>query len=336
MAASLVGGAAVGAVFGELLNAVLETRDKAIMFKQTLANLRSTLLTIAPTIQEIEQQNIDLGRPKEELESLIREMEEGTNLVSKCSKIHRLNFKARARYQERLEALMDSLARFFTIDMQAHISRDQKETLFTVRRLLSLANRFLVVNAEDPSDSSSYFSAVSVLGDADMDDEEINYSEEAMEHISQITSESDHAPIDVSESDSENTEETNSAEQPMEPLTSIADEVSEVSSLLGRAGKAGLSKAVEVLDTLGSSMTNLNLSSGFISGVSRVTTKGNKILILAFEVAKTIVKGANLMQSLSKENIRHLKEVVLPSEGVQNLISRDMDELLRIAAADKR
>ncbi|XP_065880238.1 protein PSK SIMULATOR 1 isoform X2 [Euphorbia lathyris] len=109
--------------------------------------------------------------------------------------------------------------------------------------------------------------------------------------------------------------------------------VSEVSSLLGRAGTAGLGKAVEVLDTLGSSMTNLNLSSGFTSGV---TTKGNKISILAFEVANTIVKGANLMQSLSKENIKHLKEVVLPSEGVQNLISRDMDELLTIAAADKR
>ncbi|KAM1747885.1 hypothetical protein ACFX12_008944 [Malus domestica] len=109
--------------------------------------------------------------------------------------------------------------------------------------------------------------------------------------------------------------------------------VSEVSSLLGRAGTAGLGKAVEVLDTLGSSMTNLNPSSGFTSGV---TTKGNKISILAFEVANTVVKGSNLMQSLSKDNIKHLKGVVLPSEGVQNLISRDMDELLRIAAADKR
>ncbi|MBA0624021.1 hypothetical protein Godav_009433, partial [Gossypium davidsonii] len=109
--------------------------------------------------------------------------------------------------------------------------------------------------------------------------------------------------------------------------------VSEVGFLLGRAGTAGLGKAVEVLDTLGSSMTNLNLSSGFTSGV---TTKGNKIAILAFEVANTIVKGANLMQSLSNENIRHLKEVVLQSEGVKNLISRYMDELLRIAAADKR
>ncbi|KAE8709918.1 protein-tyrosine-phosphatase PTP1-like [Hibiscus syriacus] len=109
--------------------------------------------------------------------------------------------------------------------------------------------------------------------------------------------------------------------------------VSEVSSLLGRAGTVGLGKAVEVLDTLGSSMTNLNLSSGFTFGV---TTKGTKISILAFEVANTIVKGGNLVQSLSEENIRHLKEVVLPSEGVQNLILRDMDELLRIAAADKR
>ncbi|XP_042427067.1 protein PSK SIMULATOR 1-like [Zingiber officinale] len=111
------------------------------------------------------------------------------------------------------------------------------------------------------------------------------------------------------------------------------NKASEVSSVLGKAGSMGLGKAVEVLDTLGSSVTSLHLSSSFVAGMS---TNGNKISILSFEVANTIVKGSNLMQSLSKENIKHLKEVVLPSEGVQHLISRDMDELLSIAISDKR
>lgn len=106
-----------------------------------------------------------------------------------------------------------------------------------------------------------------------------------------------------------------------------------VSSRIGRAGTVGFGKAVDVLDSLGSSMTNLNSGSGF---VSTATIRGNEIAILSFEIANTIVKGSNLMQSLSVKSIKQLKEVVLPSKGVQHLISKDMDELLRIFAADKR
>ncbi|KVI08034.1 Protein of unknown function DUF3475 [Cynara cardunculus var. scolymus] len=100
-----------------------------------------------------------------------------------------------------------------------------------------------------------------------------------------------------------------------------------------KAGSLGIEKAVGVLDTLGSSVTNLNSGSAFVTGP---TTKGNELSILSFEVANTIMKGSSLMQSLSNRNIRHLKEVVFVSEGVQTLVSKDVDELLRTVAADKR
>lgn len=106
-----------------------------------------------------------------------------------------------------------------------------------------------------------------------------------------------------------------------------------MSAFFGKAGTVGLGKAVNVLDVVGSSMTSFNSGSGFGSGVA---TKGNKISILAFEVANTIVKGSNLVKSLSKKNINYLIEIVLTSDGVQHLVSESMDELLRIAAADKR
>nr|GEU65098.1 hypothetical protein [Tanacetum cinerariifolium] len=68
------------------------------------------------------------------------------------------------------------------------------------------------------------------------------------------------------------------------------------STFLGKAGSVGL----EVLDTLGSSMSNLNTRSGFVSNTA---SRGNK--------------------------------EILHSKGVQLLVSTDMQELLRIAAADK-
>lgn len=79
-------------------------------------------------------------------------------------------------------------------------------------------------------------------------------------------------------------------------------------------------------------MSNLQTNSGFLTGGSR----GHRISILSFEVANTIAKGANLLQSLSEKNIQFLKGEVMHSQSVQNLVSKDMRELLSIAAADKR
>lgn len=102
---------------------------------------------------------------------------------------------------------------------------------------------------------------------------------------------------------------------------------------LGRAGSAWLERAVDILDTLGSSVMNLNNNSSFTMGV---TLKKNKISILAFEVGNTIIKGAKLMESFSEGNIKDLMMNRLRSEGVKMLVAEDMDELLRIAKVDMR
>ncbi|KAI3725435.1 hypothetical protein L1987_65223 [Smallanthus sonchifolius] len=101
------------------------------------------------------------------------------------------------------------------------------------------------------------------------------------------------------------------------------------STFLGRASSAGL----EVLDTLGSSLVELLSNSKFVSNSS---LRGFKVSIFAFEVANTIVKGSNLMQSLTDEYIQIFKKHILLLEGVQLLVSTEIKELLRIAAADKR
>ncbi|KAJ8762185.1 hypothetical protein K2173_007339 [Erythroxylum novogranatense] len=121
--------------------------------------------------------------------------------------------------------------------------------------------------------------------------------------------------------------------KPSMPAKTGDVKVNQKSSFLGKAGTAGLEKAVEVLDTLGSSMTNLNAKSGFVTGLS---SRRNRISILAFEVANTIAKGASLFQSLSEDNVQFLKNEILRSEGVQKLVSTDMKELFIVAAADKR
>ncbi|KAJ6708726.1 FACTOR G putative (DUF668)-RELATED [Salix koriyanagi] len=121
--------------------------------------------------------------------------------------------------------------------------------------------------------------------------------------------------------------------KPSTPTRTEANKINQKKSFLGKAGTVGLEKAVEVLDTLGSSMSNLNPRGGFATGMG---SRGNRISILAFEVANTIAKGADLFQSLSEKNVEFLKKEVLHSEGVHRLVSTDMKELLIIAASDKR
>ncbi|KAK9946927.1 hypothetical protein M0R45_012366 [Rubus argutus] len=55
--------------------------------------------------------------------------------------------------------------------------------------------------------------------------------------------------------------------KPSTPARNGAAKITQRNSFIGRAGTAGLEKAVGVLDTLGSSMSNLQTNSGFLTGV---------------------------------------------------------------------
>ncbi|XP_024966790.1 uncharacterized protein LOC112506762 [Cynara cardunculus var. scolymus] len=114
---------------------------------------------------------------------------------------------------------------------------------------------------------------------------------------------------------------------------SIVNEIYMFVSIHSQAIGLYKEKVAEVLDTIGSRLSSLNSVGEF---VSITASRSNTVSILAFEVANTIVKGSNLMQSLSKENIQIFKKEILHSEGVQLLVSTDMKKLLSIAAADKR
>ena len=129
------------AEFNELLRTVLEFKNKMVCFKSSLVHLQSTLVAISAVIKEIEQQNNELQLPKEELQSFIRKMEEGTQLVFECSKIRWLHFVTRACYKDKLDRFSDELVKIFAIGKQAQMARDQKETLLKVRRILRVVEK---------------------------------------------------------------------------------------------------------------------------------------------------------------------------------------------------
>ncbi|KAE8672657.1 pentatricopeptide repeat-containing protein [Hibiscus syriacus] len=134
MAADLAGGAAVGAVFGELLSGVVEASRTVAMFRGTLKELASTLSSIEPVIKQIE--SFDKASDKEhETKQLVEIIDKGQKLVGKCCKIRWWNLVKKAYYVKKLSGLNKSIERFCSIDMQTHQMRELKEMQVEIRRL---------------------------------------------------------------------------------------------------------------------------------------------------------------------------------------------------------
>ncbi|KAJ4828380.1 hypothetical protein Tsubulata_017836 [Turnera subulata] len=133
MAVELVGGAALGAIVGELLKVVVEAKDKILMFRSILKHIEETLQSIIPILKEIEELNKALDRRDEQTARLLEVIEQGKTIVLDCSSIRFLNLPKKYKYTNKLQELDKSLTSFFQIVMQAQIARDTKEVLKVVR-----------------------------------------------------------------------------------------------------------------------------------------------------------------------------------------------------------
>ncbi|KAL9432120.1 hypothetical protein AB3S75_027189 [Citrus x aurantiifolia] len=140
MAAAFVGGALLGAVFGELLKAVSEEKDKAVTFKDRLEQLESTLRNSSPLIEEIEKLNQVLDLPKQETENLVRMMEQGKQLVRKCSKVKWNCFK-RYVYAKKIIKLDTSISDFFRTSLPLQHSRDSRLIMVEVKEMHTMVRR---------------------------------------------------------------------------------------------------------------------------------------------------------------------------------------------------
>ncbi|KAI5329288.1 hypothetical protein L3X38_028685 [Prunus dulcis] len=130
-----VGGAAtLGAVFGVLFDTIARVKDKTMMLKRPLEDVKSTLDSLKPLIEEIATYNKVLNLPKEELENVRFQMEEGVELLHKCSKVRQWTSYKRYEYANKLLGLDESLQGLLNI-LRVQLARDVRESLVSVSKI---------------------------------------------------------------------------------------------------------------------------------------------------------------------------------------------------------
>ncbi|KAK2657401.1 hypothetical protein Ddye_010453 [Dipteronia dyeriana] len=137
MAADTVGGAFLGAVFGEVLRLVTDSIRKSHKFKPELEKLKSTLESITPIIQEIVKLNENLDRPKQETEKLIGLLRDAEELIHKCSKQKKWNSVKKIIRADDLIKLNESIKDYCIVVLQVQSIRNGKEVLERLNKISS-------------------------------------------------------------------------------------------------------------------------------------------------------------------------------------------------------
>ncbi|KAM3681653.1 hypothetical protein ACJW30_12G015800 [Castanea mollissima] len=144
--ASLVGGAALGGVFGEVFNVLHDTvksiGSNALKFKPILKKLKFNLDLLDPVVKEITQLNKILDHREEETNSLIEDMRKATELIGKLDN-QELDYPSQASFGRELAELNDSIVTFFQLHIPAlnrsDILQISEKLNFLCNRMESLA-----------------------------------------------------------------------------------------------------------------------------------------------------------------------------------------------------
>ncbi|TQD96400.1 hypothetical protein C1H46_017895 [Malus baccata] len=110
------------------------------MLKRPLGDLKSTLDSVKPLIEEVAQCGKVLNLPKEELEDVRIQMEKGAELVSNCSKVRQWTSYKTYEYTNELLELDKSLQKLLTV-LRVQLARDVRESLVSVSNIESVINR---------------------------------------------------------------------------------------------------------------------------------------------------------------------------------------------------
>ena len=129
----------VKAAFKVLFDAVMEAQDMTLMYEPLFGGLKSTLVCLKPFVDEMEH-NKALDRPRSELENFKIQMEEGVEIVHKCSQNCLLAKFKRNKYTKKLYGLDQSLNRQFNI-MIVQVARDVMETSNSIKHIQEVSGK---------------------------------------------------------------------------------------------------------------------------------------------------------------------------------------------------
>lgn len=134
-AGELIGGAVLGTFFNVLYERLEKLIIKNFEYKKILIDFKSSLDSLKPVIDQIEEYNRELDHPEQELKDLKEVMRKGIELVGKCFEVREWwQFYEKNKYANELHQLDKSLQELL---QRLHVQsiRDVKENSVSVRSI---------------------------------------------------------------------------------------------------------------------------------------------------------------------------------------------------------